>query len=74
MTEAEYDKKADELLKRVAPEVRDAFKHLGYAERHSYGWDDVWDFLSDLVYYLEDPLAKLEWRIVKETLDDVRTR
>lgn len=58
MTQAEFDADARELLLRIPVPLHAALHHLAWEHGHSAGLEEVFNYLSEYVDALEQPLAK----------------
>jgi len=69
MDEAEYNKKKQELFDKynIPEELHAALSYNAYENGHSSGYDEVYFFLTDLVYGLEVPIKNLIERIKIES-------
>jgi hypothetical protein len=66
MTEVEFVKKQDELLKNIPEEFKGAMSYRAWEDGHAYGFEEVLNHLTDLIADLEEPIMKFMERVKKE--------
>lgn len=59
----EFNRKCEEKLKDIPQEFHGAIHYIAYDMGHSFGYDEVYNILSDLAYHLKEPIKKYTERI-----------
>ena len=65
MTSEEYATKEKEEFDdaNIPQEFRSAISYHAYEQGHASGYDEIFIYLSDLIYALKDPIKAFEKRI-----------
>ena len=66
MTHNEFINKKAEILKDIPKELHNALSGMAWERGHSAGYEEVINYLADLVNELKEPITQLETRIRKE--------